>query len=64
MSRYFTIMEPWVLSKTLKNSEDVTSDEYKATKARLDTILYLAIDAARISGKCSHGFNLLLCLYA
>ncbi|KAE8890073.1 putative methionine--tRNA ligase [Phytophthora fragariae] len=49
VNRYFTIMEPWVLSKTLKNSEDVTSEEYKATKERLDTVLYLAIDAARIS---------------
>ncbi|CAH0480288.1 unnamed protein product [Peronospora belbahrii] len=49
VNRYFTIMEPWVLSKTLKNSEDVTSENYKATKARLDTVLYLAIDAARVS---------------
>lgn len=51
--RYFTIMEPWVLSKALKNSEDVTSEEYGATKERLDTVLYLAIDAARMSGQCS-----------
>ncbi|CAI5713199.1 unnamed protein product [Peronospora farinosa] len=49
VNRYFTIMEPWVLSKTLKKSEDVTSDEYQATQARLDTVLYLAIDAARVS---------------
>eukprot|EP00644_Phytophthora_capsici_P003737 jgi/Phyca11/129258/e_gw1.82.32.1 len=49
LSRYFTVMEPWVLSKTLKTSEDVTSDEYKATRERLDTILYLSIDAARMS---------------
>ncbi|KUF88667.1 Elongation factor 1-alpha [Phytophthora nicotianae] len=46
-------MEPWVLSKTLKKSADVTSEEYKATKERLDTVLYLSIDAARMSGKLS-----------
>ncbi|KAG6946301.1 hypothetical protein JG687_00016790, partial [Phytophthora cactorum] len=49
VNRYFTIMEPWVLSKTLKNSDNVTSEEYKATKERLDTVLYLSIDAARMS---------------
>ena len=48
--RYFTIMEPWVLSKAVRNSEDVRSAEYKATKERLDTVLYLAIDASRMSG--------------
>uniref|UniRef100_M4BFE3 methionine--tRNA ligase n=1 Tax=Hyaloperonospora arabidopsidis (strain Emoy2) TaxID=559515 RepID=M4BFE3_HYAAE len=47
--RYFTIMEPWVLSKAVRNSEDVRSAEYKATKERLDTVLYLAIDASRMS---------------
>jgi hypothetical protein len=51
LSRYFTIMEPWVLSKTLKKAEDVNSAEYKATRERLDTVLYLSIDAARMSGK-------------
>ena len=56
-TRYFTIMEPRVLSKALKNSADVTSDEHQATQARLDTVLYLAIDAARVSGKV-----LVLCL--
>ncbi|CAI5722938.1 unnamed protein product [Peronospora destructor] len=49
VNRYFTIMEPWVLSKTLKDSEDMMSDEYQATQARLDTVLYLAIDATRVS---------------
>uniref|UniRef100_A0AAV1VIA5 methionine--tRNA ligase n=1 Tax=Peronospora matthiolae TaxID=2874970 RepID=A0AAV1VIA5_9STRA len=49
VNRYFTIMEPWVLSKAVRNSEDVGSAEYKATKERLDTVLYLAIDASRMS---------------
>ncbi|RLN97887.1 hypothetical protein BBJ28_00023892 [Nothophytophthora sp. Chile5] len=30
-------------------AEDVTSEEYRATKQRLDTVLYLSIDAARMS---------------
>ncbi|RLN83134.1 hypothetical protein BBJ28_00006251 [Nothophytophthora sp. Chile5] len=30
-------------------AEDVTSEEYRATKERLDTVLYLSIDAARMS---------------
>ncbi|RQM18375.1 hypothetical protein DD237_002929 [Peronospora effusa] len=47
VEKLFDIPDPWVLSKTLKKSEDVTSDEYQATQARLDTVLYLAIDAAR-----------------
>ncbi|RLN02806.1 hypothetical protein BBO99_00004892 [Phytophthora kernoviae] len=49
INRYFTVMEPWVLSKILKKSEDVTTAEYQATKERLDTVLYLSIDAARMS---------------
>ncbi|KAL3667305.1 hypothetical protein V7S43_007535 [Phytophthora oleae] len=49
VNRYFTVMEPWVLSKILKNSEDVASEEYKTTRERLDTVLYLSIDAARMS---------------
>lgn len=49
VNRYFTVMEPWVLSKTLKKAEDVTTPEYLATKERLDTVLYLSINAARMS---------------
>ncbi|KAL4137821.1 hypothetical protein PRIC2_001331 [Phytophthora ramorum] len=49
VNRYFTITEPWILSKTLKKSENVTSEEYKATRERLDTVLYLSIDAVRMS---------------
>ncbi|CAI5733215.1 unnamed protein product [Hyaloperonospora brassicae] len=48
VNRYFTIMKPWVLSKAVRNSEDVTAAEYKAAKERLDTVLYLAIDATRM----------------
>ncbi|KAI9916757.1 hypothetical protein PsorP6_017945 [Peronosclerospora sorghi] len=51
MIRYFSSMEPWALSKRLQCSKNVTSEGYKATKRRLDTILYLTIDAARLSGK-------------
>ncbi|KAL4160730.1 hypothetical protein PRNP1_001292 [Phytophthora ramorum] len=49
VNRYFTITEPWILSKTLKKPENVTSEEYKATRERLDTVLYLSIDAVRMS---------------
>lgn len=43
------MMEPWVLSKTLKQISDATSDEYKVTRERLDTVMYLTMDAARMS---------------
>ncbi|CEG43401.1 methionine-trna ligase [Plasmopara halstedii] len=49
VNRYFTVMEPWILSKTLKEIRHLRSDEYNATKERLDTVLYLSMDAARIS---------------
>ncbi|GMF23276.1 unnamed protein product [Phytophthora lilii] len=33
-------MEPWVLSKTLKKSDDSASEEYQLAKERLDTVLF------------------------
>lgn len=42
-------MEPWVLRKRLEQGDDVTSEKSKATRERLSTVLYMSIDAARMS---------------
>lgn len=48
---YFSNNEPWVLAKQLRGltPED---PEYAAVKERLDTVLYVTIDAVRMSGAC------------
>lgn len=47
---YFSNNEPWVLAKQLRNSSDPTTKEHQALKERLDTVLYVTIDAVRMSG--------------
>jgi methionyl-tRNA synthetase len=51
-SSYFSNNEPWILAKQLRNSRDPSSAEHQALQKRLDTVLYLTIDAVRMSGMC------------
>uniref|UniRef100_K3X6P4 Uncharacterized protein n=1 Tax=Globisporangium ultimum (strain ATCC 200006 / CBS 805.95 / DAOM BR144) TaxID=431595 RepID=K3X6P4_GLOUD len=46
---YFSNNEPWILAKQLRNSRDPSSAEHQALQKRLDTVLYLTIDAVRMS---------------
>lgn len=49
MLRYFSSNEPWVLAKELR-SLSPDDDAYAPLQARLNTVLYVTIDAVRMSG--------------
>lgn len=49
MCRYFSENEPWVLAKKLRGL-DASSHKHQELQTRLDTVLYITIDAVRMSG--------------